>query len=70
MAMKKYGPVYDEVPTRHRQHFRTPEMDLDHFVCACISIQEMSKLYDICTSADQQPQVSKDDFLRVFLALP
>ncbi|KAH9991375.1 hypothetical protein BJV77DRAFT_538943 [Russula vinacea] len=68
MVMKKYASA-PAAHTQHRQPDPGPQMDLDHFVCACVSVQKMCKLYDDC-SADGRPRISKNAFLRAILALP
>jgi hypothetical protein len=67
IVMRKYGDV-PAATTRHRQPVE-PQMDLDHFVCACVSVREMCGLYDDC-SAEGQPRIDRDAFLRAILALP
>ena len=45
------------------------QMDLDHFVCVCVYVRQMSELYEKC-SAGGQSRVSMDDFLQAVLSLP
>jgi ankyrin repeat protein len=45
------------------------QMDLDHFVCVCVSVRRMCELYEEC-SAGGQSSVSIDDFLQAIISLP
>jgi Ca2+-binding EF-hand superfamily protein len=70
IVMKKYGEV-PAAPRRSRQPVPapSPRMDLDQFVCACVSVREMCKLYVDC-SAQGQARIRQDVFLKAVLALP
>ncbi|KAH9010825.1 hypothetical protein EDB84DRAFT_1541807 [Lactarius hengduanensis] len=46
-----------------------PQIDLDHFVCACIVVRQMCQLYDQCSGYGQAP-ISRDDFIRAVITLP
>lgn len=49
------------------------QMDLDHFVCACVVVRQMCELYDKCTIGGPRPgksQISRDQFLETVILLP
>jgi len=49
------------------------QMDLDHFVCACVVVRQMCDLYDKCSMGGLGPgqtQISRDDFLQAVISLP
>ncbi|KAH9970060.1 hypothetical protein BJV74DRAFT_264058 [Russula compacta] len=70
LLVKKYGIT----PLRNRYHHGyghppRPQLDLDHFVCACIVVQQMCGLYDRCC-AGGQPEIGRDEFLLAVISLP
>jgi Ca2+-binding EF-hand superfamily protein len=46
-----------------------PQINLDQFVCACVIVQQMCRLYDQC-SGHGSAQISRDDFIRAVISLP
>jgi len=73
MLVNKYGltpsrnrpPRYGDPPR--------PQLDLDHFVCACVVVQQMCVLYDRCGAGGQGPEHSRlgrDEFIRTVISLP
>jgi hypothetical protein len=66
--MKKYGEA-PAAPSWNRQLVPAPLMELDHFVCACVSVREMCRVYEDC-SAEGRPRMDRDAFLRAVLVLP
>lgn len=69
ILVKKYAVV----PPRNRgPHYGPPprpQVDLDHFVCACVVVRQMCQLYDQC-SGHGSAQISRDDFIRAVISLP
>ncbi|KAN0136144.1 EF-hand, partial [Lactarius tabidus] len=68
LLFKKYASA----PLRNRSHYGDPpprpQIDLDRFVCACIVVRQMCRLYDQCH--DYGPaQINRDDFLRAVISL-
>ncbi|KAF8465599.1 hypothetical protein DFH94DRAFT_354508 [Russula ochroleuca] len=68
IVMKKYGEA-PAAPSWNRQLVPAPLMELDHFVCACVSVREMCRVYEDC-SAEGRPRMDRDAFLRAVLVLP
>jgi hypothetical protein len=76
MLMNKYGIA--PPPNQHLGFapLRRVQMDLDHFVCACVVVRQMCDLHDRCTGGGSgapgqgQPQVSRDEFLEAVISLP
>ncbi|KAF8487162.1 hypothetical protein DFH94DRAFT_16707 [Russula ochroleuca] len=69
MVMVKCG---DALPRNWQPGFGgvpTPQMDLDHFVCGCVMVREICKLYETCR-AESRPLISRDAFLIAVLVLP
>ncbi|KAH9971057.1 hypothetical protein BJV77DRAFT_1057389 [Russula vinacea] len=68
IVMKKYGEAPAALP-RNQQRVPAPQMDLDHFLPAFISVRQMCGLYGDC-SEGQPATIDRDAFLRAILALP
>jgi len=71
MLVNKYGITAQ----RNQPPGRPPrvQMDLDHFVCACVVVRQMCELYDKCTVGGPRPgksQISRDQFLETVVSLP
>jgi len=73
MLVNKYGlkpsrnrpPRYGGAPR--------PQLDLDHFVCACVVVQQMCVLYERCGAGGQGPEhsrIGRDEFIRAVISLP
>jgi len=71
MLVKKYGIT---APRNQRPGFPPRlQMDLDHFVCACVVVRQMCELYDKCTVGGPRmgkSQISRDQFLETVILLP
>jgi len=69
MLMTKYA-----VPAPSRPGYPRPlQIDMDHFICACVVVQQMWELYDNCIAGRPglgQTQMSRDDFLKAVISLP
>jgi len=72
LLMNKYG-----IPPPPNQYPGYPprlQMEIDHFVCACILVRQMSELYDKCIGGGPggpgQSRVSRDEFLEAVISLP
>jgi len=67
--VKKYGdpPLRNRGP--HHGPPSPPQIDLDHFVCACVVVRQMCQLYEQC-SGYGAAQISRDDFIRAVISLP
>jgi len=69
MLVKKYGITRSR--NLHPTHPPRIQMDLDHFVCACVVVRQMCDLYDKCiVGGPGQTQISRDDFLQAVISLP
>jgi len=71
MLVNKYGIT---APWNQRPGYpHRLQMDLDHFVCACVVVRQMCELYDKCTVGGPKPgksQISRDRFLETVILLP
>lgn len=50
-----------------------PQMDMDHFICACVVVEQMWGLYDSFTAGSPglgQAPMTRDDFLKSVISLP
>ncbi|KAI0290697.1 hypothetical protein BC826DRAFT_529110 [Russula brevipes] len=75
LLVKKYGIPPRNGPPSYGHPPRL-QLDLDHFLCACVVVQQMCALYDSCNpggQADQgsgSPTISRDEFIRAVISLP
>ncbi|KAH9046326.1 hypothetical protein EDB83DRAFT_2677154 [Lactarius deliciosus] len=69
ILVKKYAIAPPPSRGPHYGPPARPQIDLDHFVCACIVVRQMCQLYDQCSGYGQAP-ISRDDFIRAVITLP
>ncbi|KAI0302850.1 hypothetical protein B0F90DRAFT_175797 [Multifurca ochricompacta] len=81
ILVKKYGTIAPQNQQRHLGYSPAPvlaprlQVDLDHFVCACVVVQQMCGLYDRFNQgggggAVVPQQMSRDEFLIAVISLP
>jgi len=73
MLITKYGVVPPPPRNWHPSRPLPLQMDMDHFICACVVVQQMWGLYDTFTAGRPglgQTQMSRDDFLKAVISLP
>ncbi|KAH9955852.1 hypothetical protein BC827DRAFT_1235188 [Russula dissimulans] len=64
LLLKKYG---SRTPRHHGQGIPRTHMPMDWFICACIVVEKMWKLYD---KMGDRPRISRDEFLEEVISLP
>ncbi|KAI9443910.1 hypothetical protein H4582DRAFT_1044364 [Lactarius indigo] len=69
ILVKKYAVAPQPTRGPHYGPPARPQIDLDHFVCACIVVRQMCQLYDQCSGHGAAP-ISRDDFIRAVITLP
>ncbi|KAI9452872.1 hypothetical protein BJY52DRAFT_891179 [Lactarius psammicola] len=69
ILVKKYAVALPPARGPHYGPPARPQLDLDHFVCACIVVRQMCQLYDQCSGYGAAP-ISRDDFIRAVISLP
>jgi len=65
LLLKKYG-----TPRQSAQGISRLQMTMDWFICTCIIVDKMWKLYDSIYRSADRPWISREEFLENVISLP